>query len=344
MATLLITTPGAGSWTVPSGVTRVAVSMVGAGGGGGGDDATAMPRVGQGGLGRTGLYTGGDGTLGGGGGGAASTFSTLEAPGGGGGSLTFTGSLGGRGGGNNAGAGGFGSTTFSSGGSGGSGASGRGSSGISATGTGRGGNSGARTIARLAPYGVGGNGNRVGTRLGAGGGGGGYIERTIAVTPGSSVGYFVAFPGLPGGTGRFVGQRGIGGGILLTWADNVAPTVVINNPAQTVKEGELVQMSITAADSDGTIESYAWTTTLGTFSSTTIANPIWTPPEQTRDAQTATLTITVTDNRSATATASVDFTIAALDRIALGGTLIDHLALGSTQYRAVGFNGNLYAA
>ena len=52
-----------------------------------------------------------------------------------------------------------------------------------------------------------------------------------------------------------------GVGLLLTWADNVAPTVVINNPAQTVKEGELVQMSITAADSDGTIESYAWTAT-----------------------------------------------------------------------------------
>ena len=114
----------------------------------------------------------------------------------------------------------------------------------------------------------------MGVRLGAGGGGGGYIERTIAVTPGSSVDYFVAFPGLPGGTGRFVGQNGVGGGILLTWADNAAPTVVINNPVQTVKEGELVQMGITAADSDGTIERYAWTTTLGTFSSTTIANPI----------------------------------------------------------------------
>ena len=67
MATLLITTPGAGSWTVPSGVTRVAVSMVGAGGGGGGDDATSTPRAGPGGLGRTQLYTGVDGTLGGGG-------------------------------------------------------------------------------------------------------------------------------------------------------------------------------------------------------------------------------------------------------------------------------------
>ena len=146
--TVLLTTVGAGTWTVPSGVSSIEVELVG-GGGGGGNDASA-----------------------GGGGGGGTTFGTKRAGGGGGGGNGGPGHQGGE-----QGTGGIGGAGGSGGGGGGRGGGNPGGqlvapstlNGFDGTGSGGGGGGGsALTETSL----IGGNGGDGGSSGGGGGGAG----------------------------------------------------------------------------------------------------------------------------------------------------------------------------
>ena len=91
------------------------------------------------------------------------------------------------------------------------------------------------------------------------------------------------------------------------------PTVSIQTEEQDVDGGTVLQLQATSADSDGTIATYAWTATLGTFSDETVEDATWTAPATTADDQVVTLTLTVTDNNSGTDMESVMITVPGTD-------------------------------
>ena len=244
---MLFTTVGAGTWTVPGGVSSVRVQLVGGGGGGGAADTW-----GGGGGGGTTWNTGNDKRRAGGGGGGDNPGGS-GAPGGSGGA-------GGAGGGGAGGAGGrLGDGTAGTGSGGGGGAirtsapggpdgGGAGGSLSSGGGGGRGdttngatggtnisnavgeglpgssagapgGNSGAHNVTELAGYGDGGRGtgSTGGPVSGSGGGGGGYTSFTATVTPNESIPYFVAGGGQPGTHSRGSGLAGENGVIRIVY-------------------------------------------------------------------------------------------------------------------------------
>ena len=91
---------------------------------------------------------------------------------------------------------------------------------------------------------------------------------------------------------------------------NVPPTANAGSD-QTVTSGNLVSMSGSGTDTDGTIASYAWTQTAGpavTLSGASSATATFTAPTVTT-ATTLTFQLTVTDNGGASATDSVNVTV-----------------------------------
>jgi len=85
-------------------------------------------------------------------------------------------------------------------------------------------------------------------------------------------------------------------------SENVAPSVEAGNE-QTVTAGDSVNLSATASDSDGSINSYLWTQTSGasvTLSNADTASASFTAPNVTSKT-TLVFSITVTDNNGATA-------------------------------------------
>ena len=77
------------------------------------------------------------------------------------------------------------------------------------------------------------------------------------------------------------------------------PTVSIETAAQDVAGGTVLQLQATSADSDGTINTYAWMAepeTAVMFSNAAVEDPTWTAPDTTTANQEVTLTLMVTDN------------------------------------------------
>ena len=222
--TQLLTTVGAGTWTVPQGVSSIEVELVGGGGGGGNDSG------------------------GGGGGGGGTTFGTKQAGGGrgGGSGLDGGGSGAGRRGAGGSGGGGPGGDRGASvpathtspgaqGGSGFGGFPGSGGSGDTTNGgdggdgrnlraTTAGGTSGSASVVGLQTYGGGGGGTWTSGRTsGAGGGGGGYTrDANYSVTAGASISYHVAGGG---GGGQASGDNagdGQQGAIRIKYTERVS--------------------------------------------------------------------------------------------------------------------------
>ena len=237
--TMLFSTVGASTWTVPSGVTLVRAELVGAGGGGGGgSQGVGFGSAGDGGSAGSGGGSAGSrgssGGAGGGGGGGASTFDGLEAGGGGGGNGGNNGLSGGNGGDGGGSTGGDGgepgplpprSRAF--GGGGGGGGTTKGGDGedgdnlrvVDAAG----GSSGAAEISGLSGYGAGGlspmstqpNFSRI---SGGGGGGGGYrLVAEHSVTPGERLNYHVGGGGGGGQGFHGNGANGGNGAIRITY-------------------------------------------------------------------------------------------------------------------------------
>ena len=97
-----------------------------------------------------------------------------------------------------------------------------------------------------------------------------------------------------------------------TVSDNIAPTLTLSAQGTTIKGRGTVTVAASAADADGTIASYAWSTDLGTItasSSGTSAN--FKGPDTTGVAQTATISCTIADNDGGKATASLSINISA---------------------------------
>jgi hypothetical protein len=115
---------------------------------------------------------------------------------------------------------------------------------------------------------------------------------------------------------------GRGGSVQSQKDVSVAPPIPQNNPpvvntptasATTINEQEAISLSVTATDADGDPLTYAWAQTapaspMGTFSSTTVANPTWTAPDVTATG-TYTLRVTVSDGYGGSAQGSIDITV-----------------------------------
>lgn len=277
---------GNGTWDVPSGVTQIAVELVGAGGGIG---ASSRPSGGN------------------------TTFDGLTVNGGQGGQWAAAGGAGGA-------AGSVGNDIAGGSGSSGSATMDGGASGATtiddfdqASGKDYGAGGGFIKLSSA-------------TAVVIGTGGGGAYARVDrhAVTPGETINFSVGAPGqmvLP--TGYFANPAGRGR-IRITYPDpNAAPSVVIDTPSQLVAGGARIRLAVTAADRDGTIASYAWALDgVGSLSANNIAGPVWTAPAKAIGDQVATLTVTVTDNDRATATATVTFTVRGFSVFAIASTLI----------------------
>ena len=67
--------------------------------------------------------------------------------------------------------------------------------------------------------------------------------------------------------------------------------------------------TVTANDPDGSISSYEWTATGGTFANAATRNATWTAPAEEATEQTYTLTLKVTDNGGKSNSASVDIRV-----------------------------------
>ena len=318
MPTVLLTTVGAGTWTVPARITSLDVQLVGAGGGGGngynsgggggGGTTFGSKRAGGGGGGATGGSFAGanssqragntSGAGGSGGGGRGGKFRTRGVDGTGSGGGGGSGADGGLRGGGDGGpdGGGHGGEGAQAPGEGTSRTAGRGGLGDTANGGNgenspagvhssnlTGGASGAASVTALSGYGQGSDGIRAAvTRVsGAGGGGGGYTQAIISVTPGSSISYYV------GGGGERAGQDGASqvfgqnGAIRITYSD---PTVVSANAGtnKTVASGGSVQIGGTDSITNGSgATTYRWVRRSGTggsLSSTTVARPTFNAP------------------------------------------------------------------
>lgn len=206
--TRTVLTSGTGTYTTPTGATRLSIKMVGAGGGGGGDGSTGSP------------------TAGGNGGNTTFGTSLLTANGGSGGAV------GNGAGSSNGGAGGTATVTAPASGLGVTGAQGSGGSNVTSVtsmgapgastpfGGGAGGGVGA-SAGVAAPTNSGAGGGGAGGQQsgaygsGAGGGAGGYIDALIT-SPSATYGYAVGAAGAAGaaGTNGFAGGAG-GSGVIV---------------------------------------------------------------------------------------------------------------------------------
>ena len=100
---------------------------------------------------------------------------------------------------------------------------------------------------------------------------------------------------------------------------NASPSVSINNSATTIGDSDVISLTATASDGDGTISSYAWTASpnVGTFTNAAVKDATWTGPAVGILEQTVTLTLTVTDNDGATASDNVVMTVIAAPDLAV---------------------------
>ena len=101
---------------------------------------------------------------------------------------------------------------------------------------------------------------------------------------------------------------------------NQRPTVSISIPSsvtQPVDGGTRVTPTVTADDPDGSIASYAWSATGGTFANSNVAtkNATWIAPAEKATQQTYTLTLRVTDNGGKSNSASVDIRVRAANML-----------------------------
>ena len=97
---------------------------------------------------------------------------------------------------------------------------------------------------------------------------------------------------------------------------NQRPTVSIGIPVtQPVDGGTRVTPTVTASDPDGSISSYAWSATGGTFANAATRNATWTAPAEQPTEQTYRLTLRVTDDGGATASATVDIRVRAANML-----------------------------
>lgn len=187
-------TSGSGTYTTPSGATRLYVRLVAAGGGGGGAGTSGATNGGTGGNTTFSTLTG----TGGGGGvaGSSGAAGTAGAGGGGsGGSVNLTGGNGCGTDGANGGSGGQGgASAFGGNGGGGTAQAGAGSAGATNTGGGGGGSSG----------------TSAGFFAAGGGGAGGYVE-VIITAPSATYSYGVGAAGTAGGAGVAGAAGGAGG-------------------------------------------------------------------------------------------------------------------------------------
>jgi hypothetical protein len=100
---------------------------------------------------------------------------------------------------------------------------------------------------------------------------------------------------------------------------NASPTLTgPTASATTINEQEAITLSVTATDADGDPLTYAWAQTapaspMGTFSSTTVANPTWTAPDVTATG-TYTLRVTVSDGQGGSAQGSIDISVVKVNR------------------------------
>jgi hypothetical protein len=186
-------TSGSGTYTTPTGATRLRVRMVGGGGGGG---ASSSNNGSGGGNTTFSTYTasggaGGVAASGNGGAGGAAAGGTINIPGGSGQGGSTTGA----------------GTTFLPGGQGGSSAFGGG-------GAGGNGNNGAGAAATNSGGGGGGAGGVGAGASGGGGGAGGYVEAFIS-GPAASYSYAVGAAGSGGSAGGIAGANGAAGIIIV---------------------------------------------------------------------------------------------------------------------------------
>jgi hypothetical protein len=119
---------------------------------------------------------------------------------------------------------------------------------------------------------------------------------------------------------------------------NASPTLTgPTASATTINEQEAITLSVTAADADGDPLTYAWAQTapaspMGTFSSTTVANPTWTAPDVTATG-TYTLRVTVSDGQGGSVQGSVTLTVQKVNQpptVAASITGPNSLLAGST--------------
>ena len=105
--------------------------------------------------------------------------------------------------------------------------------------------------------------------------------------------------------------------VSVTGTDNIAPTVRLSASKTRVGAGTRISLTASADDSDGTIESYAWSEEddAGTF---TARGPMdqsarvdWTAPSPDADSE-YTLSVTATDNEGGTASANVKVSVTKL--------------------------------
>ena len=99
---------------------------------------------------------------------------------------------------------------------------------------------------------------------------------------------------------------------------NQRPTVSISLPSSVtppVDGGTRITLQVEATDPDGSIASYAWSATGGTFANDATRNATWTAPEEQATEQTYTLTLTVEDNGGARNSATVDISVRAANML-----------------------------
>jgi|GEM_PF-2195777 len=106
-------------------------------------------------------------------------------------------------------------------------------------------------------------------------------------------------------------------------AGNAAPNVTLSADVTTIYPGETATLTATATDSDGTIASSNWSTTLGTLSGSGMSRTITAPPSL--NDQTAAITFSATDNSNATSNVSVNITLKASSSKIFNGTDWDPL-------------------
>ena len=99
---------------------------------------------------------------------------------------------------------------------------------------------------------------------------------------------------------------------------NQQPEVSISLPSsvtQPVDGSTRVTPTVTASDPDGSISSYAWSATGGTFTNAATRNATWIAPAEEATEQTYVLTLKVTDNGGKSNSATVDISVRAANML-----------------------------